>query len=71
MPTYRIRSGEMDCRIKTKSPAEPAALSVMAIAQEKPESCGLMIEISGGEYKGGNVVYTSSENILRAMGLLE
>ncbi len=72
MPTYRVRSGELDERVKTAHPAQPMAIAVMAFAKGEPvKHLGQLLEIKGGEYTGGNAIYINPETVLEAMGALE
>ncbi len=72
MPTYRVRSGDMDEKVKTAYPAQPMAIAVMAFAKGEPvKHLGQLLEINGGEYTGGNAIYINPETVLEAMGALE
>ncbi len=69
MPTYRVRSGDMDEKVKTAYPAQPMVIAVMAFAKGKPvKHLGQLLEIKGGEYTGSNSIYINPETVLEAMG---
>ncbi len=72
MPTYRVRSGDMDEKVKTAYPAQPMAIAVMAFAKGEPEKhLGQLLEIKGGDYVGDKTLYLAPEMVLEAMGALE
>ncbi len=72
MPTYRVRCGDLDERVKTTYPAEPMAVAIMAFSKGKPaKRLGQLLEIKGGEYVGEKTLYIAPEMVLRAIGALE
>ena len=69
MPTYRVRSGDMDVKVKTAFPAQPEAIAIMAFAKGEPvKQLGRLLQINGGEYKGLDALYLAPEKVLQAMG---
>lgn len=71
MPKYKIRSGEFRTTVETAYHAEPQALAIMALSKAFGMSLGILTEINGGQFKGLDVVYVSTEKVLRDMGAFE
>lgn len=70
MPTYRIRCGDMDTKIKTPHEADCTALALMAVDQALPQKPGALVEVSGGQYTGAGAIYLAFESIARKLGRL-
>ena len=68
MPTYRIRCGDMDAKIKTPHEADCTALALLAVDKVLPKKPGRLIEVSGGQYKAAGTLYISFEAIARKLG---
>ena len=68
MPTYRIRCGDMDHKIKTPYPADASVLACIALNECRPKQVGILIEISGGEYRGRDKTYVSTEKTIQLIG---
>lgn len=68
MPTYRIRCGDMEAKIKTPFQADAIALALIAVSGALPGNPGLLIEVSGGQYKGDNTSYVTFAAIARKLG---
>lgn len=71
MPKYKIQSGEFKTTIKTAYNAEPRALAIMALSKAFGVPLGTLTEVKGGQFKGDDVVYMSTERVLRDMGAFE
>lgn len=70
MPTYRIRCGDMDAKIRTPHEADCTALALLAVDQALPQKPGALVEVSGGQYKGAGAIYLTFESIARKLGRL-
>ena len=73
MPTYRVKSGDMDERVKVPYAATPPAIFFMALRQmmDRPvKSLGSLAEITGGQYTGDDAVYSATDALMADAGLL-
>lgn len=70
MPTYRIRCGDMNTKIKTPHEADCTALALLAVAKKLPGHPGALVEISGGQFKGDLITYVEFASIARKLGRL-
>ena len=73
MPQYTIESGEMCTSITTPKEADAVALCLLALDRHsrhstQSTSLGAIIQVTGGRFSGDEVVYLSTESILRRIG---
>ena len=70
MTTYKIESGDLKVKITTPFKAEAWALCIMALERrpKKVKGLGLLIQVVGGQYRGSNEIFLSTESILQDMG---
>jgi hypothetical protein len=73
MPTYRVRSGEMDLKIKRPFAADAKALATLAFEEAARTGLrlGVIAAVSGGAYAGDAEVILSSVVMLSELGLCE
>jgi len=72
MPTYTIRTGGITGRIKTPYPASAAWLAAYFMESRRPERPGVLIQITGGQYRAadGKDMYIATESVAQYIGLL-
>lgn len=73
MPTYKVRSGEMDEKVFVPYHAQADAICFFALSQmrSKPvKSLGAVTRVAGGKFRGDYVTYLPTEALLRKAGLL-
>ena len=68
MPTYRIRCGDMDTKIKTPHRAHAVALALLAVDKAPPKRPTALIEVSGGQFKGDDTMYVAFAMVARKLG---
>ena len=71
MPTYKVKSGDLNIEIETGYDAEPMAIAILAVDRAKPKNLGQIIEVNGGEYVGGNTTYCSTIKLLEKIGFMQ
>ena len=72
--TYRVVSGDMDIEIKTPCKAEAEALAMRALLAAHgsgTQRLSRLTQVSGGQYRGKQAVYLSTEKLLQSMGLMQ
>lgn len=70
MPTYRIRCGDMDTKIKTPFEADAATLAALAVNKKLPQKPGMLVEVKGGQYSGDACIYVPFEAVALRLGRL-
>jgi hypothetical protein len=71
MPIYRVRTNGLDVTIDRPFHAEPMAVVALVFEMHRPANPGPVVHLIGGHYTGVDEEYIDTEQVLRAIGLME